>query len=716
MNFLPQLGFRNLLPPQSGGRSSLFILLLLVGWPLSSFAATYYIDSKNGSDANDGTTASTPWQSLPKVNRVVYQPGDYILFKTGGHWQGSLKPQGSGTAGSPISVGKYGTDSNPVISGEDAAYFVQTKITPISYGSNGMVGLRFMSKDMGNSYLVALSPTAGIQLQKTFRGKSSEIASKVYAFTPDTEYDVRVSKSGVQIDIWINKVLELTASDETFDQGCVGLVTRNAAADFDEVEVQIHQDYPLYKANCETMRSWFSQSGSWSVVETGGGRKYRQKAVLDQECYSYDAATTTGNSAVFLSNVKYWEINNLEITYAGKSPGTRRGIYVTAHDYGIVEHIYIRGNYIHHIAGLQSNNQSGAIITSLTGYPFSGNTPTKFNDLRIEDNEIYQCVASGIAMISDFRVRPELADHVAYYTWYPSTLVTVRNNRLNVLGRQGILTHTCDSQLVEYNIVGNACSGDSGSGVGLFVFNSDNALSQFNEVYETRSQRDGQALDADYNCKNTIYQYNYTHDNEGGAFLIAGGNNPYTAYNTGTIFRYNISQNDNAGSGRGGLITIAYVKNTKIYNNVFYTKASLSPDIIYARNNKGWADDTVYRNNVFYYLGERPNFSLGGTTNNIFDHNMFFGNHASNEPSDAHKLTTDPQFLNPGSGGMGIGTLAGYRLRRGSPGIGSGLAITGNGGRDFWGHAIDISNPNRGAYEGTGLSPDLVNNFEAGNR
>ena len=84
----------------------------------AAVATTYYVDSVGGNDNWDGTSPSTAWQSLGKVNATTFAPGDDILLKAGSVWQGAdglLYPKGSGTAGSPIVIDMYGTGSKPLI-------------------------------------------------------------------------------------------------------------------------------------------------------------------------------------------------------------------------------------------------------------------------------------------------------------------------------------------------------------------------------------------------------------------------------------------------------------------------------------------------------------------------------------------------------------------------------------------------------------------------
>jgi hypothetical protein len=75
------------------GVSALFLLLvgsfalLLVATPAKASAATYYIDYSAGSDVNNGTSKTTPWQHAPGMTgfsgRYTHQAGDHFIFKGG---------------------------------------------------------------------------------------------------------------------------------------------------------------------------------------------------------------------------------------------------------------------------------------------------------------------------------------------------------------------------------------------------------------------------------------------------------------------------------------------------------------------------------------------------------------------------------------------------------------------------------------------------------
>jgi len=97
-------------------RSLMFTLLLFSSYSVS---ATIYYVSVSGNDANAGTSESLPWKTLTKVNSFTPKAGDQILFKRGEEWTGTVTVKASGTAGSPIVYGAYGTGNKPKIYGSE---------------------------------------------------------------------------------------------------------------------------------------------------------------------------------------------------------------------------------------------------------------------------------------------------------------------------------------------------------------------------------------------------------------------------------------------------------------------------------------------------------------------------------------------------------------------------------------------------------------------
>ncbi|MEO3927763.1 carboxypeptidase regulatory-like domain-containing protein [Micromonosporaceae bacterium B7E4] len=116
-------------PRGAGYRNAAVAALLLLtvvplvhdGSPATAAAAaatgvTYYV-SAAGDDTASGRDEAHAWRSLAKVNQTTFQPADRILLRAGDRWQGQLWAKGSGAAGSPITIDRYGTGAKPRIDG-----------------------------------------------------------------------------------------------------------------------------------------------------------------------------------------------------------------------------------------------------------------------------------------------------------------------------------------------------------------------------------------------------------------------------------------------------------------------------------------------------------------------------------------------------------------------------------------------------------------------
>ncbi|MGV8141023.1 MAG: right-handed parallel beta-helix repeat-containing protein, partial [Candidatus Woesearchaeota archaeon] len=76
---------------------------------------TFYVSSSTGNDSNTGTSPTSPWRTLQRVNSQTFMPGDSILFKRGETFRGSIYQTERGTATNRITYGAYGTGNKPLI-------------------------------------------------------------------------------------------------------------------------------------------------------------------------------------------------------------------------------------------------------------------------------------------------------------------------------------------------------------------------------------------------------------------------------------------------------------------------------------------------------------------------------------------------------------------------------------------------------------------------
>ncbi|MBN2269783.1 MAG: right-handed parallel beta-helix repeat-containing protein [Sedimentisphaerales bacterium] len=392
--------------------------------------------------------------------------------------------------------------------------------------------------------------------------------------------------------------------------------------------------------------------------------------------------------ALLLENQEYWEVSNLELTNKGASPMPRRcGVRVSISDFGTAHHIHLNGLYVHDVNG--SNIKADGAGYGILWENF-GKKPSRFDDLLIENCTLERTDRNGICGLSDFYQRS---------VWFPSTNVVIRNNRLSDIGGDGIVPIGTDGCVIEHNRLhgGRMRCGPDDYAAGIWPWSCDNTIIQFNEVSGMHGTQDGQAFDSDDNCISTLFQYNFSHDNEGGFMLVCscGDAEPGSAWLENTVIRYNISQND-----RTRLFHIGGpAKNTFVYNNTFYVGPGINLHAVLETEDNGWPQNTRFCNNIFCVEGE-ADFRFGRSTANVFENNVFYGSFR-NMPEGSSSITSNPLLSAPGRA-VDYEDLVGYMLQEDSICRGAGRAVKANGGRDFWGNrVIESKPPDIGAHQRT---------------
>jgi hypothetical protein len=396
--------------------------------------------------------------------------------------------------------------------------------------------------------------------------------------------------------------------------------------------------------------------------------------------------------AVYLHNVQYWTVTGLEITNESSTAGTRSGVVIDAQNAGLLHSIHIDGLDIHDIDGVSANatkNGNAAILvtvesTQTTACNVATSVPSWFDDLQLENNYIHDIDTEGVYINGAYDQWCG-AQGTTANTQYWYTNLVVKNNFINRTGADGVVVSYGVAPVVENNTLYDA--GINGSGyqyiAGLWSFASINSLFQYNEVarmhYQDQSTTDSGAFDTDLLTFGThVFQYNYTHDNAGGILLDCSDR-----YAT-TVYRYNISQNDSDHSWSGG--TAVLFNPTKFYNNTIVDTTS-DPFDVYINTSRSTAsqpftpDMVSFQNNAISTVNTTNTW--GGAT---YDHNAYQGGAAP--ATDANAVVGDPQFVEPGMGSDSRSTVDGYQLKPTSPLIGKGVAITDNGGKDYWGDTV----------------------------
>ncbi len=387
-------------------------------------------------------------------------------------------------------------------------------------------------------------------------------------------------------------------------------------------------------------------------------------------------------AGIHLHNIDYWEIHDIEITNTDGTTtdqGDLYGVYILIDTTSKTDmnHYHIRNCYIHDVNGKVAGKGRGGI--HLHAYDTLDNPPFRLNDVQIVGNTISHVGGVGIGNRSDYVNLPSGNDE---YLW---TGVYVAHNYVNGTGRNAIIARVSKEAVYEFNVLPN--SSRYSTGHSIYNFNTDGIKIQNNEVFGNigSGSVDRGAFDADYNSRDSTFQYNYSHNNHWFIGIMC-------RWNKGVTIRYNISQNERKGLYFYGFHNESKLENIVVHNNVHFTKASTRRTLFNAENRR--MRNTVFYNNIFYYEGRG---SFGSQANDganvVFSHNVFYHlpvwPHGEGDPD---AITANPQFVNPGQGGTLIdmfvpSRLAGYRLQAGSPCVDTGIWMNGVK-RDFWGNPV----------------------------
>ena len=459
------------------------------------------------------------------------------------------------------------------------------------------------------------------------------------------------------------------------------------------------------------------------LIETNGQGLWYQNFVLPLANANHRAKGYV-SSSILLYDTEYIEIQNIALTndelavdsvYNDRDAMNRTGVAAVAKNGGTLNHIYLKNLDISNVRGNvydKHMNNGGIYFTAFqpeneeqTGIP-------RYDDVLIENCKVENVSRWGIAVgytayQGQFKDNALIDD--AAIQKYGSTNVVIKNNYVKDVGGDAITPMYCYQPVVEYNVSDGVArqinpndysATDFGRvAAAIWPWKCKNALFQYNEAFDTCENPDGQAWDAD-SADGTLYQYNYSHNNSGGAVMFC----LQQAINS--TFRYNISQND-----LGGIINPVQNPNAHIYNNVFYVKEGVP----FIRSGMSGGNMTV-ENNIIYYSGEEPrteDWYLETSQDKAkYDNNLYY-NYANTPANDANPVVVQkgtPVFVDPGKAPSTPNSVVndrsafdGYKLAENSPAINAGKVITDENGyaveKDFFGNPVQGMQPDIGAYE-----------------
>ena len=329
-------------------------------------------------------------------------------------------------------------------------------------------------------------------------------------------------------------------------------------------------------------------------------------------------------SAVLIRNISNVVVRDMDISNKDSSVAEQKtgptGVCIMAEDCGTISNITLSDLYVHDING---DNRKFSKEGCGIYWECQGPKPSNIDHLNIENCLLERVDRNGIRGNGTFSKRS---------TWFPGKNLVIRGCTLNDIGGDGIVIKAFDTALVERNKVLYTRMRARDNAVAIWPHSSDHTVIQYNEVAYTKNTNranDGQSFDIDGNCRNTIIQYNYSHDNDGGFMLvISDAINADNVMTGNSIIRYNLSVND--GLKRKRLFNFAGVTDsTAVQGNVFYNNAA-APDTLEIVDVEGGIPRNVqFEGNRFIYIGNtsgifsKPPQRYKGM---IFRDNEFTGN------------------------------------------------------------------------------------------
>lgn len=212
-------------------------------------------------------------------------------------------------------------------------------------------------------------------------------------------------------------------------------------------------------------------------------------------------------NGLYLYNQEHWEIRDLEITCNDTEKQYRRGVLIHS---GVetLEHIYLDGLYVHNIRGQINDPEMIAVgkdrkvsksnggiffwVEGMLEVPDPANEP-RFNDVIIEN-----CIVDSV-----YRTAIHVYEVLDLWMYYANSAGDY-DQIIEVENKAVMATESFESIAV------------------CWTWQCEDAVFQYNEAYDTirlLGNNDGMAWDADFG-RGTIYQYNYSHDNQGGVYMI----------------------------------------------------------------------------------------------------------------------------------------------------------------------------------------------------
>jgi hypothetical protein len=403
---------------------------------------------------------------------------------------------------------------------------------------------------------------------------------------------------------------------------------------------------------------------------------------------------------IYITGDRGLEFRNLEISnfHPEGTIAHRYGIRIQASaGSGDMQHFHFHHLDFVDIEGADPENESRAILAQALDF---GDEPdslrSRFNGFVVENCFFARIDGRAVQLhdrnqsLSDSRIRG--------HNYYPTIGFVFQNNTGMDIHRNLLQIQGTKDAVIQYNYMSGTVEGSA-----FWPFDTEGTLVQFNDFRHLRNENaDSYICHFDYNCIDTVMQYNFGYDVDGGLIEVIVLSD-FSFFQEDAVARYNIGVDVGFRDkpNAAGIMLSGRVTRSRIYNNTIVTTDRQSAYKAIAINNWGgeWPDNNSIHNNLFLATGSPSTFDdihRMAQRGNVLSHNLYHGN-LSAPSQDTSPVTGDPLLILPDSLDP---QPVHMMIQAGSAAIGAGLLIADNGGRDFFGNAVDAETaPSIGAHE-----------------
>lgn len=603
-------------------------------------ADTYYVDKTTGDDGDSGLTEELAWETINKVNISSFNAGDSILFKRGEIWREQLTVPSSGSDGSPITFGAYGSGADPIISGSDVVT-TWTEATETEEWGNWPSGDYEGAGDWNFRVPVAADDLSidGTRIRITVEGHSANATVITLAYIGEK------AASGDAWDMESGTITQITFN--TGNPGDTLSAGETVTSDWITYDFDKTKDYIISLGIEDYYRAW---------TDSGNGSHYKSAAQADAGTADVSGYTTAGTVVYALESLEVEDV----------LPNVWKATLATAPDPVLFDEsgtiTWGDGEKASAAACVDKydwyhDDVADLLYTYSTTDPDSAYTNVEACIRGAGVRSGYQ--GAGWIVVDGIEAKNTKLQAIYAQDVDPWT---VQNCTIHHAGVQGgsasdaILILSSDDSLVKDNLIYEAGSH------GVFVLDCNDVIVEGNEVYNSHHANiDMHAIDAPSDgCivrYNKVYWTSAISDTAHGIYAEGASGNDVTNLE----IYYNIVSDASSGGSNNGIQIDAYVASASIYNNVSINSSLYSFYIVGAGTiniknnigvNTGGADHRVLR------ITDKTNKTL---TNNNWKHTSgvafaingstytTLAAYQSGESLDQDSIDSDPLFTNPGS-------------------------------------------------------------------